>query len=284
MIPFLVNGILFGSVIGLLALAYAISFWPSRQFHFAFSSVLLASAYALYFTSDPLGWPPAIAALVSVVVAMVVGVGVYAFLYRPLKQPSAVLLTALGFTIVFQNFVNLSFGTAFHRINQTDFATSPLQFPLDVHVAVVQVGELLTCAALAAGLVIFIRRSRTGIAIRALSSDPFLTETVGIDAHRMNLFVYALGSAVGAVGMMFLVFDAGVNPDVATNPLFYALNGVIIGGIRSFAGAVAGGLLLGVFMNVGIWQLPSQWQTTIAFGLLMIVVLFRPNGLFSSRS
>jgi len=283
MIPFLANGILFGSVIGLLALAYAISFWPSRQFHFAFSSVLLAAAYALWFTSDPLGLPPAIAAIVTVVAAMVVGVGVYALLYRPLNNPTAVLLTALGFQIVFQNFVNLAFGTAFHRINQTDFATSPVVLPFDVHVAVVQLGGLVTCALLAIGLVLFIRRSRTGIAIRALSSDPFLTETVGIDAHRMNLFVYALGSAVGAVGMMFLVFDAGVNPDVATNPLFYALNGVIIGGIRSFAGAVTGGLLLGVFMNVGIWQLPSQWQTTIAFGLLMAVVLFRPNGLFASR-
>lgn len=284
MLPFLVNGLVFGSVVGLLSLAYAISFWPSRQFHFAFASVLLAVSYAVWFTSGPLGWPPIAVGVIAALTAIGVGVGVHRFLYRPLVDPSAVLLTALGFTLAFQNVINLVFGTAFHGLKQSEFSTTVVALPFDIYVAMVQIGGVVVCLSVAIALIVFIRRSRVGIAMRALSSDPFLTEAVGIDANRMNIYAYALGSAAATIAMLFIIFDVGVNPDVGTNPLFYALNGVIIGGFRSFGGAFLGGLLLGVFMNIGIWQLPSQWQTTIAFGLLLIVVIFRPNGLFGRKT
>jgi branched-chain amino acid transport system permease protein len=284
MAPFVANGIIYGSLVGLLGLGYAISFWPSRHFHFAFSSVLLAAIYGLWYTSDTLGWPAPVAALVSVTAAMVVGVGVYRLVYRPLRDGGGVLLSALAFTIVFQNLLVLTLGSAIHRIPQAPITNEAIELPLDIHISVVQVAGVITSVVLAAMVIVFLWRARFGVAIRALSSDAFLAETVGIDADRLTTYVYALGSAIAAVAVMFLAMDGGVNPDAGTTPLFYALNGVIMGGARNFVGAFGGGVLLGLVMNVGIWQLPSAYQTTIGFGLLMLVAVFRPNGIFTRRA
>jgi branched-chain amino acid transport system permease protein len=281
-LPLLVTGVTLGSVLAVLSLGFAISYWPSRHFHFAYGSVFICATYAIWYVAADRGWPLAIGIVAGGGVAVVVGLACYFVFYRPLRDEQTIFLTSFALSILVQNVLQILFSANPQAIQLPHFlAGRAFSLSATAPVTVFALAEIVICLGIWALVELFLRRSRAGTGLRALSSDPFLTECVGIESRRLTALAYVIGSLLATVGAVFFALDYGLTPDAGTTPLFYAINAVLIGGTFSMTGAGLGGLLLGLVVNLGIWHLPSAWQTSIAFAVLFIILVVRPQGLLA---
>ena len=127
----------------------------------------------------------------------------------------------------------------------------------------------------------FLRQTRYGKAILALSDSRDMARIVGIDTERVSLIVFALGSAISAVASVFTMLNEGATPTMGFYPVFVAFVVAVVGGLGSIPGSIAGGYLVGLVESLGLWKIPTEWQNSIAFVLLFVVLLVRPQGLFA---
>jgi branched-chain amino acid transport system permease protein len=280
----LVNGVALGAIYAILAVGFAVSYWPSRQFHFAYGGVFLVVSYVAWWLADQLHWPFYAAVLAALAAGALVGLLAYRAFYKPLATEFGVFMTAFGLAIVIQNLLQIGYGA-----NPETVATpgNSFQGSFDsswISVSSLEIAQIAVCAVVVILVEVFLRRSRTGTAVRALASDRFLTECVGIDTGRLLIVVYCLGSVLAGIGAILLAVDVGINPGASQNPLFFAVNGVLLGGTRNITGAGLGGLLLGIVTSLAVWVISAQWQTTVAFGLVFVILIFRPQGLLARKS
>ena len=107
-----------------------------------------------------------------------------------------------------------------------------------------------------------------------------MAQVIGIDTVRMSILAFAIGSAVAAVPAVLILLKEGATPHMGFVAVFMAFVAVIVGGIGSLKGAIIGGYAVGIVENIGMWRIPTEWQSTIAFVVLFLILLFKPSGLF----
>jgi branched-chain amino acid transport system permease protein len=280
------NGIVTGSLYAVLAISFAVIFAPTRTFHFAHGSVYVYGGYFLYQLAMEWCWPLPAAIPAAVVAAGVLGVLVDRAVYTPLRKSGAgvmeILLSAFGTFIVMQNVLLLIWKSDPRTVRVPESLKNGIPFgpltltPLDLITVVVAVIVVV-------GVAVFMRRTRLGKAMRALENDPEVAVMVGISTERVRMAAFFLGSALVAVAAALTALDKGLEPTIGVNALLVAVVAMIVGGVGSVSGAALAGLFLGIVENLGIWQIPSEWKSTITFSVLAVFILFRPTGFFGHR-
>jgi branched-chain amino acid transport system permease protein len=277
----LVDGVINGSHYALLGLAFGLIFGPTRITHFAFGPLYALSAYAFWTAAVPLDLPLPLAAAVGVVAGALSGVIAYRLLYRPFERRQSaslvVLIASLGLFIVLENAIGVVFGSDTKVVAR--FNADVILWG-DVVFTSVQVWQVLALIVIAGLLALFLKRSDYGKAIMAMTDNPEMARIVGIDTVRMTTLVFALGSAMAAIPAMLILLKEGATPFMGFSAVFMGFVAVIVGGIGSLRGAVIGGYALGLVESLGAWQIPTEWQSTIAFVVLFLVLLLKPRGLF----
>ncbi len=286
MLPqWVVNGISAGSVYALVALGFGLIYGATRFFHFAHGAIYTAGAYLTYLFAVWLGLPLPVSILLAIVLAALLGSIIEVGLYRPLRSRQAsslvLLLASLGSFIVLQNVISLVFGN-----DTKTLRGGVIQEGLEVlgaRIAPAQITIILitTLLFLITGLIL--RYAKMGKAVRAVANDPELAQVVGIDADKIILFTFAVGSALAAVAAVLVSFDYDITPMMGFNALLMGVVAVIIGGVGSIPGAALGGLMLGLAQHWGGWTISSQWQDAIAFMILLFFLLYRPNGILGRK-
>jgi len=278
----LVNGIVNGSHYALLGLGFGVIFGPTRITHFAFGPLYALAAYAAWTAAVPLGLPLPLAALIGILAGALSGFATYRVLYRPLERrqsPSLVVLIAsLGLFIVLENLIGIVFGSdtkVVPSFNADVFVVG------DVVFTSVQVAQVLALLVVGMLLALFLTRSDYGKAVMAMTDNPEMARIIGIDTVKVAGLAFALGSAVAAMPAVLILLKEGATPYMGFSAIFMGFVAVVIGGIGSLRGAVVGGFALGLVENLGTWQIPTEWQGTIAFVVLVLLLLFKPRGLFS---
>lgn len=277
----LVNGIINGSHYALLGVGFGLIFATTGIVHFAYGSVYTFAAYVAWFVAGAYGLSllPSMAAAIAA--AVVLGIGCYALLYRPLElrgAPALIsLIASLGLTIVLENVNAVIFGTG---ARTADFSSSVL-FLGPVFFTTAHVWQVASCAVILAALTLFLRRTRYGRAILAMTDDPQMARVVGIDTQRISYLVFAIGSGISAVAATLILMKDGASTHMGFIAVFMGFVAVIIGGVGSLKGAVAGGFLLGIVESLGLWKISTEWQSSIAFIVLFAMIMLRPQGLFS---
>jgi len=127
-------------------------------------------------------------------------------------------------------------------------------------------------------LFVYLKKSKLGKAMRAVASDPELSSISGIDSNRVILWSFAIGSGLAALAGILVCLDVDMTPTMGLNALLMGVVAVIIGGSRRIWGVVLGALLLGFAQHFGVWKISSQWQDAIAFIILLIFLVFKPEG------
>jgi branched-chain amino acid transport system permease protein len=282
------NGIAAGCIYALVALGFTVVYRTVRFFHFAHGAVYAAGAYAAYATMQLVspGVGGAVSSwVVAVVVASVVGVAVDRLVYRPLrtrKAPSLILLIAsFGVFICIQNLLQLIFGPQILTLR-----TGPVKEGHHVFGAVatdVQIAIIAVSLVVLAGLWVLESRTRVGKAMRAVADDSLAAGAVGINPERIILWSFVIGSALAGLAGILISYETNIEPTMGFHIFFKGIIAAIIGGIGSIPGAALGGLFLGLAENLGIWKLPAMWKDAIAFALLIVFLLVRPQGILGRK-
>ena len=283
---FLFNGVVAGSVYALIALGFALIFTASRVFHFAHGGVYTLSAFAGYTVMIPLGLgllPGFVAAALS---AAVLGVGINALLYEPMKaggvSPFVAMIASFGVLIIFTNVAALVWGS--NPIVLSAGGSARIYHVGLIYTTDTQLRIIGSALVLAALLWAFFRFMRMGIAIRALGNDSELAEVVGMPSRLLRHISFAVGSGLVGISGMLIGLNVGIiDFNMGFDIIMMATVAMIIGGLGNVGAAAAGGFVLGLVQNVAIWKIESRWQMAISFGILVIMLLFRPSGLFGAR-
>lgn len=283
---FLVNGIIAGSVYALIALGFALIFTASRVFHFAHGGVYTLSAFAGYtaLVTLDLGIVPAF--LTAMLVAAALGVAINASLYEPMRtggvSPFVMMICSFGLLIIFTHTAAMIWGS--NPIVLSQGGQAGVYHIGTIYITGPQLQIIALAAALGAMLWVFFRRSRLGIAIRALGNDGELAEIVGMPARRLRHLSFAVGSALVGASSMMIGFNVGIiDFNMGFEIILMATIAMIIGGLGNVGAAAGGGFVLGLIQNVAIWKIESKWQMALSFSILILILLVRPSGLFGEK-
>ena len=282
----LVNGISLGSIYALIALGYTMVYGVLRLINFAHGDVYMLGAYTGYYLSRKLkGDEPSLGgALVVMLGAMlvcaIVGVIIERFAYRPVRRASrlTLLIAAIGVSLFIENGAQLVFGPDpkfFPSLApRADFLVGGVRLTSE-QLTVIAVSFLLMVL-----LQFFILKTRTGKAMRAVSFNLDTAKLMGISTDRIIAITFALGSALAAAaGVLIGMQIPKIDPLMGILYGLKAFVAAVLGGIGNVPGAVIGGLLIGISEVMVVGYLSSTFRDAIAFGILILVLLLRPQGI-----
>jgi branched-chain amino acid transport system permease protein len=282
----LVNGLSLGSIYALIALGYTMVYGVLRLINFAHGDVYMLGAFAGYYLSRRLqGSEPSLtSALIVMAGAMLtcalIGVLIERFAYRPVRRASrlTLLITAIGVSLFIENGAQLVFGPDpkfFPSLApRADVRLGPVRFTSE-QLTVILVSFLLMIA-----LRFFILRTRTGKAMRAVSFNLDAAKLMGISTDGIISITFALGSALAAAGGVLIGMQIPkIDPLMGIVYGLKAFVAAVLGGIGNVPGAVLGGMLIGVSEVMVVGYLSSSYRDAIAFGILILVLLLRPQGI-----
>ncbi|MEH6472794.1 MAG: high-affinity branched-chain amino acid ABC transporter permease LivH [Halopseudomonas sp.] len=288
----LLNGLTIGSTYALIAIGYTMVYGIVGMINFAHGEVYMIGTYVAFIViagltflgleSLPLIFIAAL--LISMMVAATYGFTIERVAYRPLRgQPRLLaLISAIGMSIFLQNFVRLAQGS--RDIAMPSLITggwtfgSPDSFEasLSYMQVIIFVVTLITMGA----LTLFISKSKWGRACRSCSQDLGMTNLLGINTNNIIALTFVVGAALAAVaGLLLGMYYGVVNPYIGFIAGLKAFTAAVLGGIGSIPGAMLGGILLGTTEAMTSAYFSSEYKDVVAFGLLILVLLFRPSGL-----
>lgn len=280
----LANGLVTGCAYALVALGFSLIYNTTRIFHIAHGAVYVVAAYLYYSFYVLWGIPLVGAALLTVVGAMVLGVLIDEVIHVPLDQQDSSmlihLLSSLGLYIALVNIIAMFYG------NQTKELVSGVQLTYSaggVILTQVQVATVVVAVVLFIGLVVLLRKTRLGQQLRAMRDDPELLTVMGLNPRTLRRVVFGLGSALAAVGAILQGLDVGIDPRIGLTAVLNGAVAVIIGGIGLFEAAALGALVLGLLQSIAVWQASARWQEAVTFGVLILFLLSRPQGIFGKQ-
>lgn len=287
----LMNGLTLGGIYALIALGYTMVYGILKFINFAHGDILMVGAYIGLFVFDglrgdaPLGvWTFSaflIAMLVSMIGCAVLGMVIERVAYKPLRKATrlAPLLSAIGVSFILSNGAAWMFGTQSRKLAYP-FNNESLVFG-GVVITPHQIMILVVSFVMMIVLKLFVDKTRMGKAMRATSLDQDTARLMGINVNQVISLTFAIGSALAAVGGMLIALDFKVYPTMGTMIGLKAFVAAVVGGIGNITGAMVGGILLGVLetFGVAIFGIPQGLKDTIAFGILIIILLVKPEGL-----
>jgi len=281
----LVNSLIAASVYTLVAVSFSLIYSTTRFFHFAHAAVFTAGAYFAYLFYILSGLPLFIAIALSIIFSAVLGSLIELYVYRPLRKTSAssmvLLLASLGVYIVLQNLISMIFGDDTKSIRAGDVVEG-INI-LGARITPIQIIIIITSIILIILLSMFLQKSKLGMAMRAVANDPELTKISGIDSDKIIAWTFLIGSALAGIAGILVALDVDMTPTMGMNALMMGVVAAIIGGIASIPGVALGALLLALAQNFGVWKISSQWQDAIAFVILILFLLFRPEGFLGRK-
>jgi branched-chain amino acid transport system permease protein len=282
LLQLVINGLQLGAIYALTAVGFSLIFGATKIFHVAHGAAFTIAGYLFWWSDAGLQLPWPIAALVAVVAAVAFGLFMERFIYRPIQRHEGafftVFIAAFGVQIIVQNLTGTVFGRGFVSVT-TSLSRSVEVLP-GLFIAPVAVISIVVALAFFTALTLYLSRTHTGMAMRALSENPDLIRVFGLDPARVAQAAFAIGSAIVVPGAILTAMTEGLNPAVGAHVMLISLAATIVGGIGSLRGAACGGLLLGLAENLALWGLDPQWSEAVTFVVLFLFIVFRPAGFF----
>ena len=285
MIPFLrslINGISLGSVYAIIALGYTMVYGIAKMLNFAHGDVIMVGAYISFCAISYLNLPPLVSVVLAMIVCTVLGIVIERLAYMPLRAAPklAVLITAIGVSYFLQNAALLIWSSN-PKVFPSIFGSTALRLfdgalPISSETIVTICANIVIMIA----LTLFTSRTKMGKAMRAVSEDTGAAQLMGINVNKTISMTFAIGSALAAIaGVLLCSTYHTLMPTTGSMPGIKAFTAAVFGGIGSIPGAMIGGLLLGIIEILGKTYISTELGDALVFGVLIIVLLFKPAGL-----
>ena len=278
----LINGLSLGGIYAMIALGYTMVYGIAKMLNFAHGDIIMVGGYIIYVfmaLNNPL-----LAIFLAVVGCVLLGILIEKVAYKPLRgaSPLAVLITAIGVSYLLQSLAQIIFGSANKMVTVYDFGSvTILGVPMQVS-ALVTLG--VTVAVMVA-LTLFIKYTRLGRAMIAVSEDKGAAQLMGINVNGIITITFAIGSALAALaGLFYLLKAPSISSTLGAMPGIKAFTAAVIGGIGSIPGAMLGGILLGMVECIS-YKITAiaPYTDAIEFSILIIILLVRPTGFLGKK-
>ncbi|GHU65279.1 branched-chain amino acid ABC transporter permease [Clostridia bacterium] len=280
----LINGLHVGSVYALIALGYTMVYGIVKLINFAHGDIIMVGAYVALMLLTSTALPFGVAALLAVAFCVTLGVLVERIAYKPLRSAPRIssLITTIGVSFFLQNSV------------QMIFTPTPKPFPVRLTIPTIVIGSMkisgltfvtiLTALALMLLLTLFVRRTRAGKAMRAVSEDMQAAQLMGINVNTTISLTFAIGAALAAIGaILYSTAYPSISPTMGALPGLKAFIAAVLGGIGLIPGAMLGGFIMGVAESLTKGYISTQLSDAVVFGILIVVLLVKPSGILGKN-
>ena len=277
------NSIIAGSIYTILALGFNLIFSTAKFIDMGYGVLTAVCGYGVFFLSSKLGFSLAFSIPVALLVSGLVSFSAYKLIYRPLRARKAsgaiLLIASLGVLFFLQAILAIIFTSQFQGLSSilTSNQTLELWGGTMTELQVITTGIALVLSLI---VLIFLKGSRFGKAIIAISDDEEVSKIIGIDTDNLIGIVFFIGGIIGGLGGILIGLDTGIEPTMGLPWFLSAASAAIIGGIGNVYAGIAGAFFLAFVENFGIWKVAGEWRLTIVFVVLLVFLTWRPQGMF----
>ncbi|OGG54035.1 hypothetical protein A3C20_02990 [Candidatus Kaiserbacteria bacterium RIFCSPHIGHO2_02_FULL_55_25] len=276
------NIVIAGAIYSLAALGFNLIYSTARFFDLGYGAYLIVGGYTVLYFHKMLGFGIIPAVILGMVAAGMVGFLVEKIVYRKLrtrKASSTVLLVAsLGVFTVAQGLFAILFSSQFQTLSR-DIGSERLFSFFGGIITQTQVLILLVALSIMIVLAYTLKYTPFGKAVRAISDDEEVAQVVGINSEKLLGIVFFIGAAIGGLAGIAAGFDTGIQP-MGMALLLSGVIAAIVGGVGNVYGGVLGAFMLAFAENIAAWHIGGEWKFAVAFGILIIFLIFRPQGIF----
>ena len=279
----LINGLSSGGTYAMIALGYTMVYGIAKMLNFAHGDIIMVGGYTIFVVMTAAG-NPILGLLAAIIFCVILGVTIEKLAYKPLRgaSPLAVLITAIGMSYLLQSLAQIIFGSSPKMVMIADLGNvefGGLKIPVYVVIT------LVSSFAIMLGLSTFVKYTKTGRAMIAVSEDKGAAQLMGINVNRIITITFAIGSALAAfAGFFMLMKSPSLTNTLGAMPGIKAFTAAVIGGIGSIPGAMLGGILMGVVESVS-FKIPAiaPYTDAIEFLILIAILLIRPSGILGKK-
>jgi branched-chain amino acid transport system permease protein len=282
-----INGVSKGGIYALIALGYTLVYGIAKLINFAHGDIIMVGAYVALFTIPAMaatGVPLWLCVLPAIIVCVALGMVIERVAYRPLRNSPRIsnLITAIGVSMLLQNGFLKAFGASQRPFPEV-FAEGSLAIgPLNIGIKTVI--TIVVTFVLTGLLTVFMKKSKYGKAMIAVSEDYGASRLVGINVDAIIQLTFGIGCALAAVAsLLYATTYPQVTPYMGSMPGIKAFVAAVIGGIGNATGAVIGGIILGIIESLTAAYISSELVDAISFGILIVVLLVKPTGLLGTN-
>lgn len=278
----IIYGIILGSIISLGAIGISLTFGIVRFANFAHGDFMTLGAYFAYTCFVVLGLPWVLSLALAAASTALSMVLVDQVIYKRLRRasPMILLISSFGTALIVRSLIQLFWGPA-NKVYEVG-----IKFPVvfwGLRMKTDQIFILLGSVALVIALHLFLRHTKMGRAMRAMADNVDLSRITGINTERVVVWTWVIGGVLATAAGIFYAMDTRIFPVLGWRLLLPIFAAAVLGGIGKPYGAIAGGMIVGISQELStLWLLPT-YKEAVAFGLLVIVLIFRPKGLFGGR-
>ena len=276
---FVIGGLAVGSIYGLVALGFVLIFKSTDVFNFAQGDLLMVGGYLLFTCLATFSLPMIPAILVSLAMAAILGVILQVVVFRPMvgKPLLTVVMVTIALSLVIRSVTQIIYGPQ-ERTLPSRLPSDSFGF-LGLRVSELDLIVMAVTAVCVTAFALFFRKSKLGLEMRATAESVEAAVLSGINADRVFLLAFGIGTATAALGGVLMGNLQAVSPQLNALGLL-AFPAVVLGGLTSITGAVIGGLIIGVVQQLSIGYISSSAANVVVYGLLLAMLLVRPHGLF----
>jgi branched-chain amino acid transport system permease protein len=280
----LLEGVLLGGVYALFAVGLSLIFGIMRLVNLAHGDLIVLAAYLILTAMAAMGVSLPIATLITIAVMFVAGFALQRLVLERVLGDDILppLLVTFGLSIVIQNGLLLVYGADSRRLQAGSFDSASITLAPGLSVGLAPLIALLTAIIVVVLLQLLFYRTGMGRAIRATADNPEIAQLMGIDQRNIYAFAVGLSLAVSTIAAVTFGIRSNFDPSIGPARLLYAFEAVIIGGLGSLWGTLAGGIVLGLAQTIG-GRIDPEWQILAGHLAFLIVLIFRPRGLFPAR-
>lgn len=289
----LTNGIIAGSVMALIALGLSLIYGVLKFMNFAHGEMAMLGAFFYYYFYIVLVWPIIPSLTLSVILCGFVGYLFNKAVFEKLKQESmwTLLITSIGVSIFTKSTMLLIATGKGRNYAREDFESVTYNF-FDGKILITNYQLVILAATILIliGLTLFLKYTKTGKAIRAVSDNMEVAAILGINVKKIVNIIFIISTCLAGFAGILIGYEQNLSPNMGLVLSIIAFSAVIVGGLGSIKGAVLGAFIIGILQNVlvginfGNFSIPTSFKSAIAFGVLIIVLLIRPRGLFGQTA
>lgn len=282
---YLFSGISLGSIYALIALGYTMVYGIAKMLNFAHGDVIMVGGFTVFTAVSTMAFPAGLSIFIGIVTCTVLGIVIEKVAYKPLRNASSlsVLITAIGVSYLLQNVALLIFGSSAETF-QSVIPSGQWKINDKLTVSYETVITIIVTTVIMIALSLFIKKSKPGMAMQAVSEDKGAAQLMGINVNSTISMTFAIGSALAAVaGVLLCSSYPQISAYTGQMPGIKAFIAAVFGGIGSIPGAMIGGILLGIIENLSKAYISTQLSDAIVFAVLILILIVKPTGILGKK-